>query len=282
MYLSSISLSLISFIIVGLGGRFYGRVVSAYLSTFLIFTSFCCSVLIWYEVCLSCAPVSLHLYTWLNFGFCVINIGFLFDFLTCTMLFVITSISFFVHLYSIGYLWNDPFLTRFMAYLSLFTFWMLILVSADNFLQMFIGWEGVGLCSYLLINFWFTRFLANKAALKAMIINRIADVFFILAIVMLFFFSKTTDYIVIFHLIPYVGFLNFDIFIFKGMELINILLLIGAFGKSAQIGLHVWLPDAMEGPTPVSALLHAATMVTAGVFLVIRCAPLLNIRQKYY
>jgi NADH:ubiquinone oxidoreductase subunit 5 (subunit L)/multisubunit Na+/H+ antiporter MnhA subunit len=169
MYLGIISLPLIGFFLVGLGGRYYGRVVSAFLTTILIFISFLISLFIWYEVSLSCAPVSLHLYTWLEFHNVTIKIGFLFDFITCVMLIVITGISFCVHLYSIGYLSNDPHLTRFMAYLSLFTFWMLILVSADNFLQMFIGWEGVGLCSYLLINFWFTRIKLIKRLWKQLL-----------------------------------------------------------------------------------------------------------------
>ena len=190
------------------------------------------------------------------------------------MIVVVTSISMLVHLYSTAYMSHDPHLSRFMSYLSLFTFFMLILVTSDNFLQMFVGWEGVGLCSYLLINFWFTRILANKAALKAMIMNRIADVFFIIAVLFLLLIFKTTDYVIIFNLIPFIInqtyiFLNIE---FTKISIIAFFLFIGAIGKSAQIGLHTWLPDAMEGPTPVSSLLHAATMVTAGVFLIVRCS----------
>lgn len=192
------------------------------------------------------------------------------------MLLVITSISFFVHLYSLEYMSHDPFLNRFISYLSLFTFFMLVLVTSDNFLQLFIGWEGVGLCSYLLINFWFTRTLANKAALKAMLMNRIADVFFIIAIFFFLFYLGSTDYHLVFSLVD-----NFakESFYFFGaslpfLDVVGFFLFIGAIGKSAQLGLHTWLPDAMEGPTPVSALLHAATMVTAGVFLIIRSSPI--------
>jgi proton-translocating NADH-quinone oxidoreductase chain L len=192
------------------------------------------------------------------------------------MLLIITGISFFVHLYSIGYMSHDPHICRFMSFLSLFTFFMLMLVTADNFVQMFISWEGVGLCSYLLINFWFTRVLANKAALKAMIMNRIADVFFVLGIIFIILTFKTSDYLVVFNLIDFVKgdfiiFLNYKI---NKLTLICFFLFIGGVGKSAQLGLHTWLPDAMEGPTPVSSLLHAATMVTAGVFLLLRASPI--------
>jgi len=170
----------------------------------------------------------------------------------------------------------DPHLPRFLSYLSLFTFFMLILVTADNFVQMFVGWEGVGLCSYLLINFWFTRIQANKAAIKAMILNRIGDFGLVLGILIIFVEYKAVDYATVFAITPIFidklfNFLNFD------CDLISIIcffLFVGAVGKSAQLGLHTWLPDAMEGPTPVSALIHAATMVTAGVFLIARSSPL--------
>lgn len=158
---------------------------------------------------------------------------------------------------------HDPFLPRFLSFLSLFTFFMLVLVTADNLVQLFLGWEGVGLCSYLLINFWYTRILANKAAIKAMLMNRIADVFFVFAVCLCFLSLGSCDYLVLF-LHPS----------FTSMDLLCLFLFIGAIGKSAQLGFHTWLPDAMEGPTPVSSLLHAATMVTAGVFLVVRCSPL--------
>ena len=171
---------------------------------------------------------------------------------------------------------GDPHLPRFMSYLSLFTFFMLILVTADNFLQMFVGWEGVGLCSYLLINFWFARLQANKAAIKAMLVNRVGDFGLALGIFAIFLTFKSIDYATVFAAAPTVlgqttTFFNFEV---DTLNLICLLLFVGAVGKSAQIGLHTWLPDAMEGPTPVSALIHAATMVTAGVFLLARCSPL--------
>jgi NADH-ubiquinone oxidoreductase chain 5 len=171
---------------------------------------------------------------------------------------------------------HDPHQPRFMAYLSLFTFFMLMLITADNFIQLFLGWEGVGLCSYLLINFWFTRLQANKAAIKAMVINRVGDVGLALGVFSIFVVFKTCDYSVVFSLVPHVvgityNFLGFEV---DAISAIGLLLFVGAVGKSAQIGLHTWLPDAMEGPTRVSALIHAATMVTAGVYLIIRCSPL--------
>lgn len=190
------------------------------------------------------------------------------------MLCVVTSISTFVHLYSTSYMENDPHVIRFMSYLSLFTFFMLILVTANNFLQMFIGWEGVGVSSYLLINFWFTRIQANKAAIKAMLINRVGDFALLLAIFTLYFIFNSLDYSIIFSLAPLAVTTQIIIGSFKinVLDLSCILLFLGAMGKSAQLGFHTWLPDAMEGPTPVSALIHAATMVTAGVFLIIRCS----------
>ena len=188
---------------------------------------------------------------------------------------VVTFVSTLVHLYSTEYMSHDPHLPRFMSYLSLFTFFMLILVTADNFVQMFVGWEGVGLCSYLLINFWFTRIQANKAAIKAMVLNRIGDFGLVLGILIIFVKFKSVDYATVFALVPLFAnetfvFLNTT---FNLIDIIGFLLLIGAVGKSAQLGLHTWLPDAMEGPTPVSALIHAATMVTAGVFLISRSSP---------
>jgi proton-translocating NADH-quinone oxidoreductase chain L len=200
--------------------------------------------------------------------------SFCFDSLTSVMLIVVTFISTLVHLYSTEYMEYDPHLPRFMSYLSLFTFFMLILITANNFLQMFVGWEGVGLSSYLLINFWFTRIQANKAAIKAMLVNRVGDFAILLAIFSIYFVFNTLDYDVIFTLVPLV--LNYSVLVgfvkLPLLDLICILLFIGAMGKSAQLGLHTWLPDAMEGPTPVSALIHAATMVTAGVFLLARCS----------
>jgi proton-translocating NADH-quinone oxidoreductase chain L len=214
----------------------------------------------------------------------VVSWGFVFDSLTVTLMLVVNTVSALVHVYSVSYMANDPHFTRFMAYLSLFTFFMLMLISADNFIQLFLGWEGVGLCSYLLINFWFTRVQANKAALKAILLNRVGDFGLLYAILLIFYYFKSVDFATVFLLAPLMSEFFFTCQIEVGffslycnihvLSFICFWLFFGAVGKSAQIGLHTWLPDAMEGPTPVSALIHAATMVTAGVFLIIRCAPI--------
>ena len=272
MYLLILIFPFLGFFFSACFGRYFGRTGSAFLSTLGLFLSLILGLFMFYEVCICQSVMSLKLYTWVLLNIYSIEIGLLFDTVSVLMIVIITTISFFVHLYSTAYMSHDPHLSRFMSYLSLFTFFMLILVTADNFFQLFLGWEGVGLCSYLLINFWFTRLLANKAALKAMVMNRIADVFFIIAILLIFLTFKTTDYTLVFNLLPFIFddklyFINFYV---NKINLIAFFLFVGAIGKSAQIGLHTWLPVAMEGPTPVSALLHAATMVTAGVFLVIR------------
>lgn len=194
------------------------------------------------------------------------------------MLIIITNVSFLVHLYTTAYMEADPHKPRFLAYLNLFTFFMLILVTADNFVQMFVGWEGVGLVSYLLISFWFTRLNANQSAIKALVVNRVGDLGLCIAMFLIYYNFRSLEYEVIFALAPMKAFTNM---FFCGLNvdsltIIAICLFIGAVGKSAQLGLHTWLPDAMEGPTPVSALIHAATMVTAGVFLLVRCSPLIE------
>jgi len=276
MYLIIVFLPLISALISG----FFGKKLGSYGSS--IFTSICIaftsffSFIIFYEVGLKGSPTYIHLINWIDFEFFSISWGFLFDSLTTIMLCIITFISTIVHIYSTEYMSKDPHLPRFMCYLSLFTFLMIILVTADNFIQMFVGWEGVGLSSYLLINFWFSRLQANKAAIKAMLVNRIGDFGLSLGIFTIYCTFNSTNYSVVFSLIN--NFVN-DRIIFLNTEIHSItlictLLFIGAVGKSAQLGLHVWLPDAMEGPTPVSALIHAATMVTAGVFLIGRSSPL--------
>jgi NADH-quinone oxidoreductase subunit L len=213
---------------------------------------------------------------WINSGTLDVNWSIKVDALSSLMLVVVTLVSALVHIYSIGYMSHDPHKPRFMAYLSLFTFSMLTLVTSDNFLQLFFGWEGVGLCSYFLIGFWFKKDSANAAAIKAFVVNRVGDFGFVLGIFLIFYLFGTVNYSEVFNQIPQIvdknlSFLGFDV---KAVDLICILLFIGAMGKSAQIFLHTWLPDAMEGPTPVSALIHAATMVTAGVFLVVRCSPI--------
>jgi len=272
MYIPLIFLPLAGFCITGLFGRAIGPKGAAIVTTSCLVISLFLSFFAFYEVGLMGSPVYIQLATWVSSEVLLINWGFLFDSLTVVMCVVVTFVSSLVHLYSIEYMSHDPHLPRFMSYLSLFTFFMLILVTADNFIQMFLGWEGVGLCSYLLINFWFSRVQANKAAIKAMIMNRIGDFCLVIGILILFVNFKSVDYATVAVLAPFfksqtINFLNMD---FDILSLVCIFLFLGAVGKSAQLGLHTWLPDAMEGPTPVSALIHAATMVTAGVFLIVR------------
>jgi NADH-ubiquinone oxidoreductase chain 5 len=222
------------------------------------------------------SPCYLQIMPWIEFELFCCYWGFMFDSLTVLMLVVVSFISFLVHVYSIEYMSHDPHLPRFISYLSLFTFFMFILVGADNFIQMFLGWEGIGLSSYLLINFWFSRIQANKAAIKAMLFNRIGDIGLAMGIFLLNTFFQSVEYSSIFAMVP---FFTQKIFLFFSIKVsfincVSTLLFVGAVGKSAQLGLHCWLPDAMEGPTPVSALIHAATLVTAGVFLIARCSPI--------
>ena len=282
MYLNIIFLPLLSAVFSGFFGFFIGSKGASYITTFSIFLSFVLSCVAFYEVGLNGSPCNITLLKWFDIDLFYANWAFQFDSLTVVMLVIVTFISTLVHLYSTEYMSHDPHLPRFMAYLSLFTFFMLILVSSDNFLQLFVGWEGVGLCSYLLINFWFSRIQANKAAIKAMIVNRIGDFGLALGIFTIFLFFKSVEYSTVFALVPYfteetIYFLGFE---WHLLTLIGCLLFIGAIGKSAQLGLHTWLPDAMEGPTPVSALIHAATMVTAGVFLLTRCSIIFEYAPK--
>lgn len=281
MYLNIIFLPLCGSIFAGLGGRWLGSKGSCIVSTTCLALSGLLSLCAFYEVGLYGGKCAFTLIPWINADLFNVSWGFLFDTLTVTMLVVVTFISFFVHLYSIEYIGNDPHLSRFISYLSLFTFFMLILVSADNFLQMFVGWEGVGLCSYLLINFWFTRIQANKAAIKAILVNRVGDFGLALGIFTVFISFDSIDYSVVFACAPALKGQTFYFggFYFDTLNLIGVLLFVGAVGKSAQLGLHTWLPDAIEGPTPVSALIHAATIVTAGVFLLGRCSPLFEYAQ---
>jgi NADH-ubiquinone oxidoreductase chain 5 len=260
-------------------GSFFGRYLGSgisFLTTLYTVFSFLLSFKLFLNIVITGNVYILKLSPWIYSDSLKIDWSFCFDSLTCVMLVIVTFISSLVHLYSTEYMEKDPHLPRFMSYLSLFTFFMLILVTSNNFLQMFVGWEGVGVSSYLLINFWFTRIQANKAAIKAMLINRIGDFALLLAIFLIYFIFNSLDYDIIFTLVPLCNFNELKI-IFGNLhipiiDLICILLFIGAMGKSAQLGLHTWLPDAMEGPTPVSALIHAATMVTAGVFLLSRCS----------
>lgn len=273
MLLLIVLLPLLGFFSGSLFGRFIGLGACS-TTTISVFTSFLLSLTLFYDVVSTGNIYKLVMGSWIPVESLNIEWSFYFDSLTCVMLIVVTFISSLVHLYSTEYMAHDPHLPRFMSYLSLFTFFMLILVTANNFLQMFVGWEGVGLSSYLLINFWFTRIQANKAAIKAMLVNRIGDFFILLAMFSIYYVFNSLDYETVFSLVPLmvdykIIISNFSI---SAIDLICILLFLGAMGKSAQLGLHTWLPDAMEGPTPVSALIHAATMVTAGVFLLARCS----------
>ena len=218
---------------------------------------------------------------WISSGDFVANWSINIDPLSSVMLVVVTFVSALVHIYSIGYMSHDPYKPRFMSYLSLFTFSMLVLVVSDNFLQLFFGWEGVGLCSYLLIGFWYKKETANNAAIKAFIVNRIGDFGLAVGIFLIFFYFGSINFEEVFQAAPQFAekkllFFGFELNL---ITLICLFLFIGAMGKSAQFLLHTWLPDAMEGPTPVSALIHAATMVTAGVFLVVKCSPLFEYSQ---
>ena len=274
-------LPLVSSIISGFFGKKIGDKYCLLLASTLIGISAILSLIIFYEVLTVGYFSNKLIFNWITSGNFNVNWSIYVDSLTAVMLVVVTLISTIIHFYSIGYMSHDPHKPRFIAYLSLFTFAMLTLVTADNFLQLFFGWEGVGLCSYLLIGFWYRKPAANAAAIKAFLVNRVGDFGFAIGIFLIFFFYGTVNYEEVFQQTPLL--VQKEI-IFLGIEfnlitLVCLLLFIGAMGKSAQIFLHTWLPDAMEGPTPVSALIHAATMVTAGVFLVIRCSPIFEYSQ---
>ncbi len=276
MYASAVFLPLIGAVLAGLGGRWIGDRGSQLVTcgAMLLSAGFGCVILA--EVALGGRPQAVELFPWIISGAFEASWTLRFDQLAAVMVFVVTVVSAMVHVYSIGYMSHDPHIPRFMAYLSLFTFFMLMLVTSDNLLQLFFGWEGVGLCSYLLIGFWYDRPSANAAAIKAFIVNRVGDFGFALGILGVFLMFGSISYDAIFAAAPdragtTLAFLGIET---PALDALCILLFIGAMGKSAQLGLHTWLPDAMEGPTPVSALIHAATMVTAGVFMVARLSPL--------
>ena len=276
-----IFLPLISSIISGFFGNKIGERNSEILTSVFVSISSILSFFIFYKVLAYNYNNNVVVATWISSGSLNVNWSINVDALSSVMLVVVTLISAIVHVYSIGYMSHDPCKPRFMAYLSLFTFSMLTLVTSDNFLQLFFGWEGVGLCSYFLIGFWFKKESANAAAIKAFIVNRIGDFGFALGIFLIFYLFGTVNYNEVFQLVPNIlnkeiSFLGLNV---NSINLICVLLFIGAMGKSAQLFLHTWLPDAMEGPTPVSALIHAATMVTAGVFLVVRCSPIYEFSQ---
>tara|TARA_Y100000590_G_scaffold10517_1_gene12947 strand:+ start:1869 stop:3776 length:1908 start_codon:yes stop_codon:yes gene_type:complete len=274
-------LPLIGSFVSGIFGKNLGDKNSQILTSSFVLLSAILSIFIFYEVITQGYSSNKHIFNWISSGNFNIHWSINIDPLTSVMLVVVSLISSIIHFYSIGYMAHDHHKPRFMAYLSLFTFAMLTLVTADNFLQLFFGWEGVGLCSYLLIGFWYKRPSANAAAIKAFIVNRVGDFGFAIGIFLIFYSYGTLTYNDVFQ---QTSLLVEKKIVFLGIEfnlitLICILLFVGAMGKSAQIFLHTWLPDAMEGPTPVSALIHAATMVTAGVFLVVRCSPLFEYSQ---
>ena len=269
MILLIIFIPLLSFLLCSFFGRFIGKKGVIVLSIFLLSVTWFITVVLFFEVNNKNIFFTLKFINWLNIGLFCNNFSFIFNYLVCSMLLLINSISLLVHIYSCSYMGEDPHLQRFMSYLSLFTFFMIILVTGENIIQLFIGWEGVGLCSFLLINFWYTRLQANKSAIKAMLVNKIGDIGLLYGIILIWKVSGLLVYSELFPLFLHIN----D----KSIAFINLLLMIGVVGKSAQFGLHMWLPDAMEGPTPVSALIHAATMVTAGVFLLIKVSPLFEL-----
>ncbi|MBK8064037.1 MAG: NADH-quinone oxidoreductase subunit L [Betaproteobacteria bacterium] len=268
-------------IVAGLFGRAIGRAGAHWVTILSVLVSFICSVVIFRDV-MAGNTFNGSVYTWLTSGETRLEIGFLIDRLSALMMIVVTFVSLMVHIYTIGYMAEDPGYQRFFSYISLFTFSMLMLVMANNFLQLFFGWEAVGLVSYLLIGFWYTRPTAIYANMKAFLVNRVGDFGFILGIGLVLAYFGTLDYSAVFaqapsmadKTIPVLGSTPWLL-----MSVICICLFIGAMGKSAQFPLHVWLPDSMEGPTPISALIHAATMVTAGIFMVARMSPLFELSQ---
>jgi len=268
MYLSLIFFPLLGSISSGFFGRKIGVSGAKLITCSSIFITTILSIIVFFEVGFNNIIVTINLFKWIDSELINILWGFNFDSLTVSMLIPVLIISLLVHIYSIGYMSHDPHNQRFFSYLSLFTFMMIILVTANNLLIMFIGWEGVGVCSYLLVSFWFTRIAANQSSISAFLTNRVGDCFLTIGMFIIIWSIGNLDYTTIFSISPYI---NENI-----VTLIGICLLIGAMAKSSQIGLHVWLPMAMEGPTPVSALIHAATMVTAGVYLLMRVSPLLE------
>ncbi len=276
MYVAIVFLPLLAFLVVGALGRFLGDRPSQVITCGAVIVSALLSWVAFFDVAVGGNTQTQVLFAWIQSGTLDVSWALRIDQLTAVMLVVVNTVSAVVHVYSIGYMVHDPHKPRFMAFLSFFTFAMLVLVTADNFLQLFFGWEGVGLASYLLIGFWYKRPTANAAAIKAFLVNRIGDFGLVLGIAAIYLLFGSLDYDTVFQAAPAMAgksfqFLGFEV---DALNTVCILLFIGAMGKSAQMPLHTWLPDAMEGPTPVSALIHAATMVTAGVFLVARTSPM--------
>ena len=279
IYLAIPLLPLIAAIIVGLFGKKLPRASAHWLTILGVGASFVLSAIVLNDA-IKGTLFNGTVYTWLTSGNVSFEVGFLVDKLSAMMMVVVTFVSLMVHIYTIGYMHDDPGYTRFFSYISLFTFSMLMLVMANNFMQLFFGWEAVGLVSYLLIGFWYTRPTAIYANLKAFLVNRVGDFGFLLGIGMVLFFMGSLDYATVFKAAPALA--DVKVVLIPGLQwslmtVTCILLFIGAMGKSAQVPLHVWLPDSMEGPTPISALIHAATMVTAGIFMVARMSPLFEL-----
>ncbi|MCO6416701.1 NADH-quinone oxidoreductase subunit L [Siccirubricoccus sp. KC 17139] len=272
MFVGAIFFPLLGACISGFFGRWIGDKAAQWSTVICMALAAVCGSLSFAQVALSGHPVTVEIVTWMNVGGLDFAWALRYDTLAVVMVAMVTFISTLIHLYSVGYMSHDETPSRFFAYLSLFTFMMLMLVTADNLAQLFFGWEGVGLASYLLIGYWYDRESANRAAMKAFIVNRVGDVSFMLGVALTFYVFGSIEFDTIFAAVP--QHLEDRFGGIPALELIGVLLFIGACGKSAQLGLHTWLPDAMEGPTPVSALIHAATMVTAGVFLVCRMSPI--------
>jgi NADH-quinone oxidoreductase subunit L len=273
---------LLGSIIAGFFGKQVGKVWSHRAAIYGVGISFVLSVWVLKLVAIDGETYNQQVYQWLQAGSLSLEVGFLVDALTAMMMVVVTFVSLMVHIYTIGYMHDDDGYSRFFSYISLFTFSMLMLVMANNFMQLFFGWEAVGLVSYLLIGFWYKKPTAIYANLKAFLVNRVGDFGFLLGIAGVLMYAGSLDYVEVFAQAPTIS--EKTIAIFSGhdwsvMSLICILLFIGAMGKSAQVPLHVWLPDSMEGPTPISALIHAATMVTAGIFMVTRMSPLFEFSE---
>jgi NADH-quinone oxidoreductase subunit L len=281
VYLAIALAPLVASMVAGLGGRVIGRSAAHSVTIGAVALSFVLSVWVLKGQLFDAAPAyDGAVYTWLVTDGLPMQIGFLIDRLTALMMVVVTFVSLMVHVYTIGYMHDDEGYTRFFAYISLFTFSMLMLVMSNNFLQLFFGWEAVGLVSYLLIGFWYTRPSAIFANLKAFLVNRVGDFGFLLGIAGIVHLTGSLDYARAFHFAPQIAQQTFTLFegqAWNAMTVICICLFVGAMGKSAQVPLHVWLPDSMEGPTPISALIHAATMVTAGIFMVARMSPLFEL-----
>ena len=283
IYLAIVLAPLTGAIIAGLGGRFIGRSGAHWVTIIGVGISSILSLLAWKHLMVDGGEVyNGNVYTWLKLGDLNFSVGFLVDRLSVTMMVVVSFVSWMIHVYTIGYMRDDPGYQRFFSYISLFTFAMLMLVMSNNFVQLFFGWEAVGLVSYLLIGFWFKRESAIFAGLKAFLVNRVGDFGFLIGIAAVLMYFNSLDYMQVFSRAPALE--GATLSMLPGLEwsalsFICICLFIGAMGKSAQVPLHVWLPDSMEGPTPISALIHAATMVTAGIFMVARMSPLYELSE---